>query len=50
MFPHWSCLALALRLGDWAVIRVRSKVPSNPAEPQEEEVIQPGLCDDALRP
>jgi hypothetical protein len=38
------------RLGDWAVFRVGGKVPANPAEAPEEEVIQAGLCDEAWRP
>jgi pimeloyl-ACP methyl ester carboxylesterase len=38
------------RLGDWAVLRVGGKVPANPTDPLEEEVIQAGLCDEGWRP
>jgi pimeloyl-ACP methyl ester carboxylesterase len=34
------------RLGDWAVLRVGAKAPTNPSDPLDEEVLQAGYCDE----
>jgi hypothetical protein len=34
------------RLGDWAVLKVGGKVPDNPSEPLDEEVVRAGICDE----
>jgi pimeloyl-ACP methyl ester carboxylesterase len=41
---------LFARLGDWAVLRIPAKLPTNPTEPLEDEVSQVGLCDEAWLP
>jgi hypothetical protein len=38
------------RLGDWAVLRVTDKVPAQPSEPLEEEVLHAGYCDEQWQP
>lgn len=34
------------RLGDWAVLKVGSKLPTNPSDPLEEEVVRAGFFDE----
>jgi hypothetical protein len=34
------------RLGDWAVLKVGSKVPANPSDPLEEEAVRADFCDE----
>jgi hypothetical protein len=34
------------RLGDWAVLRIGTKVPKNPSEPVEESVVRSGFFDE----
>jgi pimeloyl-ACP methyl ester carboxylesterase len=38
------------RLGDWAVLRVGGKLPMNPGDPLEEEVLRAGYCDEQWQP
>jgi hypothetical protein len=37
------------RLGDWAVLKVGGRVPANPSDPPEEEVVRAGYCDEQWR-
>ena len=37
------------RLGDWAVLKVAGKVPAQPSEPLEDEVVQAGFFDEHWR-
>jgi poly(3-hydroxybutyrate) depolymerase len=34
------------RLGDWAVVKVGGRVPANPSDAPEEEVVRAGFCDE----
>jgi dienelactone hydrolase len=37
------------RLGDWAVLKVGTRVPGHPSLPLEEEVVKAGFCNEAWR-
>jgi hypothetical protein len=37
------------RLGDWAILKVIGKVPANPSELIEEELVKTGFCNNQWR-